>query len=271
MKLVESIKYGISNAYILNTIDLSYGVKDILNFTKQLNCSSESFCDVCFMCSRINRLEHPDIIFVPNEEEFVSTDTIKIDDIRLLQKETILNPVDAKYRIIIINHADRMTEQAQNSILKILEESPPKIIIFLITDNIFGLLSTIRSRCRQLNYVFKKEYNINYLKYIQDLESCSKDFLTFFNKCKEISSDKDKISLLEFIDFNIILLRDALCFSKGLKLISNNIEEYIKRLNFKDIVNKIEKLNDYRYLIKNRSINRDIATIVIMSIMLGYL
>lgn len=271
MNLIESIKYGISNAYILNTIDLSYGVKDVLNFSKQLNCSSESFCDVCFTCSRINRLEHPDIIMVPNEEEFISTDTIKIDDIRLLQKETILNPVDAKYRIMVINHADRMTEQAQNSILKILEESPSKTIIFLITDNVFGLLSTIRSRCRQVNYPFKKEYNINYLKYIKDLESCSNDFFTFFNKCKEISSDKDKISLLDFIDFNIILLRDVLCFSKGIKPISDNIEEYIKKLNFKDIINKIEKLNNYRYLIKNRSINRDIATVVIMSIMLGYL
>ncbi|MCK9440317.1 MAG: hypothetical protein M0Q13_02735 [Methanothrix sp.] len=271
MNLTESIKYGISNSYILNTINLSYGIKEVLNFAKQLNCNEDVFCDSCPTCSMINRSEHPDVIVFPNEAEFLATDTIKIDDIRLLQKEAILKPFNAKYRIIAINYADRMTEQAQNSLLKILEESPKKTIIFLITDNIFGLLTTIRSRCRQINYSFKKDYSINFLKYVQDLESCSNNLSEFFNKCKIISSNKDKSFLLEFVDFNIILLRDALCYSLGSNLISNGIEEYIKKMRFKNIIEKIDMLNHYRNLIKNRNINKDLVVVVIMSIMLDYL
>jgi len=269
MNLLETIKHGISNAYIINTVDLSHGIKEVFNFAKQLNCDSDIFCDNCTICSKINRMEHPDIILVPNEEEFISTNTIKIEEIRLLQKEAILKPVDAKYRIIIINYADRMTEQAQNSLLKILEESPNRTILFLITDNIFSLLTTIRSRCRQINYSFKKEYNINFLKHAKDLESASNDLFSFFNKCKEISS-KDKILLLEFIDFAIILMRDALSYSLGGKLISNDIEDYVKNFKLDNIIEKIDKLNNYRYLVKNRNINKDIAATVIMSIILGY-
>ena len=269
MNLLETIKYGISNAYIINTVDLSHGIKEVFNFVKQLNCDSDIFCDNCSICSKINRMEHPDIILVPNEEEFISTNTIKIDEIRLLQREAILKPFDAKYRIIIINYADRMTEQAQNSLLKILEEPPNRTILFLITDNIFSLLTTIRSRCRQINYSFKKEYNINFLKHAKDLKLASNDLLSFFNKCKEISS-KDKLLLLEFIDFAIILMRDSLSYSLGCNLISNDIEDYIKDFKFDNIIEKIDKLNNYRYLIKNRSINKDIAATVIMSIILGY-
>jgi DNA polymerase III delta prime subunit len=270
MNLLETIKYGISNSYIINTVDLSYGIKEVFNFAKQLNCESDIFCNNCSICSKIDRMEHPDIISIPNEEEFISTNTIKIDDLRLLQKEAMLRPVIAKHRIIIINYADRMTEQAQNSLLKILEESPNRTILFLITDNIFGLLTTIRSRCRQINYSFKKEYNINFLKYAKDLETSSNDLSSFFNKCREISS-KDKISLLEFIDFAIILMRDILSYSLNGKLLSNDIEDYIKNFKVDNIIEKIDKLNNYRYLIKNRSINKDIAATVVMSIVLGYL
>jgi len=271
MNLLESLKYGISNAYIINTVDMSHGIKEVTDFAKHLNCESGSFCNICPTCSRIDRLEHPDVIIVPCSDDFISTDTIKIDDVRLLQKEAIMKPVNAKYRIIAINYADRMTEQAQNSLLKILEESPQRTIFLLITDNIFGLLATIRSRCRQINYVFKKSYNINYLKYVQDLQSCSNDLFSFFNKCKEISSSKDKFSLLDFIDFNIIALRDSIYCSLGGNLISKDIDSYIKKINPADSISRIEKLSNYRYLVKNRNINKDIMVAVIMSIVLGYL
>jgi DNA polymerase III delta prime subunit len=270
MNLLDTIKYGISNSYILNTADLSIGMKDVTDFMKQINCVKDVFCETCFSCSRINRSEHPDFIVLPNEENFNSCGSIKIDDIRLLQKEAILNPVDSKYRVIAINYADRMTEQAQNSLLKILEECPSKTIIFLITDNIFSLLSTIRSRCRQINYSFKKNITTDFIKNMGILKDSSNNIATFFNKCKEISSSKDKSMLLDFIDFAIILMRDILSYSSGGNFISNGIDDIIKTIKISNIPEKIDQLNNYRFLVKERNINKDIVAVVVMATILDY-
>jgi hypothetical protein len=272
MNLLETIKYGLSNSYILNTTDLSIALKDAIDFTKYINCitSNEGFCDICSICSRINKGEHPDLIIIPNNDEFKLNDSIKIDDIRLLKQEAILNPVNSKYRVLVINYADRMTEQAQNSILKILEESPKKTITILITDNIFGLLSTIKSRCRQVNYSFKKNINIDFLKNLKILQDTSINLESFFCKCKEVNCEKDGSGLLDFIDFCIIFLRDTLSNSFNGSLISNGINNVIGNIKIKNIPDKIDKLNHYRFLVKNKSINKDLIITVIMSILMDY-
>lgn len=84
--------------------------------------------------------------------EIPSANNIKISSIRDIKKFISMNYDDLKYRIIIISDAHLMSDEAQNSLLKSLEEPPPGVIIILITNRIQQLRSTIISRCRLINF-----------------------------------------------------------------------------------------------------------------------
>ena len=87
---------------------------------------------------------HPDVIRVTHEKP----NTISVDDVRTqINNDIMIKPYSGKYKIYIIPEADLMTPQAQNAILKTIEEPPAYAIIFLLTENAESLLATIRSRC----------------------------------------------------------------------------------------------------------------------------
>lgn len=71
---------------------------------------------------------------------------ISIQQIRLLKERALFGPLRGRYRIFLIDHIDRANEQAANSLLKILEEPPPHLLLFLTAENAYDLLPTIRSR-----------------------------------------------------------------------------------------------------------------------------
>lgn len=84
--------------------------------------------------------------------EIPSANNIKISSIRDIKKFISMNYDDIKYRIILISDAHLMSDDAQNSLLKSLEEPPAGVIIILITDRIEKLRTTIVSRCRLINF-----------------------------------------------------------------------------------------------------------------------
>ena len=71
---------------------------------------------------------------------------ISIQQIRLLKERALFGPLRGRYRLFLIDHIDRANEQAANSLLKILEEPPPHLLLFLTAENAYDLLPTIRSR-----------------------------------------------------------------------------------------------------------------------------
>lgn len=84
----------------------------------------------------------PDLIFLQPET------SIGIEDIRRLEKEIKLKPYSHTHKVIILNEAHLLTLEAQNALLKTLEEPPDYLLIFLLTPDEDLLLSTIRSRCQ---------------------------------------------------------------------------------------------------------------------------
>ena len=74
--------------------------------------------------------------------------TISVDDIRTqVNNDIVIKPYSSKYKIYIIPEADLMSAQAQNALLKTIEEPPEYAVIMLLTENAEALLPTIRSRC----------------------------------------------------------------------------------------------------------------------------
>jgi len=104
-------------------------------------------CDRCPACHRTGKGFHPDLLVGEPEG---ATNSLKIERIRELVREIDGRPFEATARAILIDDAHCMTEQAQNALLKSLEEPPPTSHVFLITPSPQTLLPTIRSRCQTL-------------------------------------------------------------------------------------------------------------------------
>jgi DNA polymerase-3 subunit delta' len=109
-------------------------------------------CNACRTCDRTARGIHPDLIVVEPETAtgFLARETIKIEHIRDAVREILGLPFEARARVVILDDAHAMTEQAMNALLKALEEPPATSHLILVTASPQALLPTIRSRCQTL-------------------------------------------------------------------------------------------------------------------------
>lgn len=148
----NAVKAGkVSHAYILNG-EKGSGKKLLASlFSMSLQCRDREedgdACGRCQSCKQAVNNNQPDIINVTHEKP----NTISIDDIReQVNQDITIKPYSSRYKIYIIADADMMTVQAQNAILKTVEEPPEYAVIMLLTENAETLLPTIRSRCVML-------------------------------------------------------------------------------------------------------------------------
>ena len=149
--LLDGILQGnISHAYIING-ETGSGRRLLASaLTKALLCENRSTqgdaCGVCKSCKQADSNNHPDVRFVTHEKASIS-----VDDIRTQVNNTVdIKPYQGPYKVYIIPQADLMTPQAQNAILKTIEEPPAYAVFLLLTENAEMLLPTINSRCVML-------------------------------------------------------------------------------------------------------------------------
>ena len=139
----------VSHAYILNG-ERGSGKKMLANlFAMTLSCETgdNEPCGKCHSCKQAESGNHPDIIRVTHEKP----NSISVDDIRTQVNNTVdIKPYQGPYKVYIIPQADMMTPQAQNAILKTIEEPPSYAVFLLLTENAETLLPTINSRCVML-------------------------------------------------------------------------------------------------------------------------
>ena len=81
-------------------------------------------CLYCAHCKKSSRMIHPDIIFI---DRLGDARNILVDQIRALKEDAVIMPNEASVKVYILHHADSMNAQAQNAILKLLEEPPAKL------------------------------------------------------------------------------------------------------------------------------------------------
>lgn len=140
----------ISHAYIING-ERSSGKEFIARiFAMALQCENpeQAPCQECHSCKQALSDNQPDIIYVSHEKP----NTIGVDDIRTqIVNDMTIKPYSSKYKIYIMNEGEKMTVQAQNALLKTLEEPPAYGIIMILTTSTESLLQTILSRCVVLN------------------------------------------------------------------------------------------------------------------------
>ena len=140
----------VSHAYIING-ERSSGKEFIAKvFATALQCEKDGVepCGECHSCKQAGSDNHPDIIFVSHDKP----NTIGVEDIRAqINNDIAIKPYSSPRKVYIMNEGEKMTVQAQNALLKTLEEPPEYAVILILTANVDSLLPTILSRCVVLN------------------------------------------------------------------------------------------------------------------------
>ncbi|MBE5897724.1 MAG: DNA polymerase III subunit delta' [Lachnospiraceae bacterium] len=145
--LQSAIKHNkFSHAYIISGEKDSGKMMLAEAFAQTILCEEggDDACGECQSCHQAIGHNHPDIHYVMHEKP----NSIGIDDIRTqLNNDIVIKPYSSKYKIYIVDEAEKMTEQAQNALLKTIEEPPEYGVIFLLTTSATTFLPTILSRC----------------------------------------------------------------------------------------------------------------------------
>jgi DNA polymerase-3 subunit delta' len=120
-----------------------------LVLAKAMNClkDKDDACEICASCRAIEKGNFPDVMVISPEKNI-----LKIEQMRAMKQTAYLKPMVGRKRVFIIDQAEKMNEEAANSVLKILEEPPVFTHIILVTHNPYIILPTIKSRCQDLSF-----------------------------------------------------------------------------------------------------------------------
>ena len=130
-------------------------------FARKLLCANQEETEDCISCIKWNSGNHPDFYQIEPENK-----TIKIEQIRKMQEKISEKPITSSRKVYLIIDSDTMTKEAQNCLLKTLEEPPEFVTIILITSNESKLLNTIKSRCMKIYFERIEEDKIQ--KYLEN-------------------------------------------------------------------------------------------------------
>ncbi len=131
---------------------VAVGLAELLNCDAVRDTGSSAgapeSCGECAPCRRIARGAHADVLVVAPGD----TGTIRVDAVRGMVEQAAFRPFEGRRRVVIVDDADRLVAEAQNALLKTLEEPPPASVFLLVTHRPHLLLPTVRSRCPELRF-----------------------------------------------------------------------------------------------------------------------
>ena len=237
-------------------------------FAKAILCvGKQKPCDKCEACIKFNGENNPDIQIIDETEE----KSIKTETMKEMVKGVYEKPIASAKKVYIINDSEKMTKEAQNSLLKTLEEPPEYVVIILITENDNLLLNTIKSRCTKVKFspltnteiskILKEKYDfeevsenilevaggsVTHALQIQGKEELFKDIKTTFSNLERLNiidllnkKDKlfkDKDSIYEVLDYiNIIFFnktKENIKFTNCIKIVEETKDRIKKNSNY---------------------------------------
>ncbi len=214
-----------------------------VELAKTLNCISPIMspkmdcCDNCITCNQISKNIYPDVTIITklNDKEH-----LVIDQIRELEREAQFKPLSSTaYKIYIMDQAELLTDDAANSLLKTLEEPPPRVVLILLCHNKDVLPKTIISRCQHFRF---KTLSPSELKNVcvssNELKSANPDLYLPYSEGKPGQ-------IVELINTDFLTNRDKiLSFLNGIK----NISTY-KLSSF--VTQESKKREGYRQFLKH--------------------
>ena len=245
-------------------------------FAKAILCTNNSKqCNECKSCIEFNSSNNPDFEIIEPDGN-----NIKIEQIRELIKKVYEKPIVSNRKVYIINDSNLMTKEAQNSLLKTLEEPPEYVTIILIASNESLFLPTIKSRCtkivfnkltdNELKMILEKKYSKRNTQDVilkiadgsvnKAINLDGKEEL--YKTINNIYSNLDKINIIQLINSKEDIFKDkeqAIEILEYINLIffdkiGSNLE-YIKCIKIlEDTKDRLQKNNNYDMTIDNFNI-----------------
>lgn len=190
-------------------------------------------CTTCKSCIELEGNNHPDFFLLSSEG------TIKIDQIRKLQARIIEKPILSDKKVYIMDNSENMTPEAQNCLLKTLEEPPSYMVLILIASNENQVLKTILSRCMKITFdKIPDEAIANYFKKTQQKEVTKQQLLLYEGRIGKALSLQDKEQVYKQIEEQIETMQTTslLSFWKQAELFSKNKEQIIPILDYMNLL-----------------------------------
>ena len=254
----DSIKNMLKQTIISGQISHSYlmiGIPGIgkkmiaYQYAKALLCLGEDkICDACKSCMEFDTNNHPDFYYIEPDGN-----SIKIEQIRQLQKRIQEKPIISNKKIYIIDNAYLMTKEAQNCLLKTLEEPPEFAIIILIGTNENAFLTTIKSRCMILH--FNPIQNTDIKKYLEqsyEMKDVSENILDIaqgsIGKAIYLKDKQEEYIQLEKLITNLTN-KDLIDIYQSSEILYKSKEEINEMLDYINII--LLKMAKKNYLYTN--------------------
>lgn len=246
---------NISHSYIFSGISGIGKFMFAKEFAKAILCldNEKKPCNNCRACKSFENNNNPDIIIIDEQDE-----SIKTEQIKELVKNVLEKPIQGEKKIYIINNSENMTREAQNSLLKTLEEPPEYVIVILITSNENLLLNTIKSRCIKFQFQNLSDEEIKqYFRMANQVIDYSiikifggsiekalklKDNLDTYKNIKNIFKNIENLSGLQILNLKETIFKD--------KDEIFSILDYINTIFFDKILENIKTANKYQKCIE---------------------
>ena len=232
--LENAVKKGrVVNGYIFSGTKRTQNSNYAKKFAKMILCLNSDCldCNSCKSCLIFDNENHPDYYEINKGID----EAIKIDEIRELQAKIYEKPIISSKKVYVINNADKMTKEAQNCLLKTLEEPPEFVTMILVSNNDNNILVTIKSRCTKMVFTEESKNELT-----EDIGTIYKELEKVFGHVEEYKSIellnkfeplyKNKENIFEILELvNIILFEKTKEDSSYLEYI-DYVEEAKRKL-----------------------------------------
>ena len=251
----DNIKQQLKKSIENNQISHSYlfiGIEGIgkkllaTEFAKAILCLGDNkYCNNCKSCIEFDGNNNPDFLYIEPDGN-----SLKIEQIREMQKKVQEKPIISNKKVYIINDADKMTLEAQNSLLKTLEEPPEFATIILIGTNENAFLATIKSRCMIIH--FNQIADNKMIEYLnsQGIENITKNMLELFQgsigKALELKDKQDEYLKIEKMIENISNY-DLIDVTKNAEILYQTKDEIMEMLDYINIILLRLSKNNVKY------------------------
>ena len=236
----EQLKEHLQNAIAMNKVSHAYLINGERSsgkefaakvFAAALQCEKGGTepCGECHSCIQEKSGNQPDIIFVSHDKP----NTIGVEDIRTqINNDIGIKPYSSPRKIYIMNEGEKMTVQAQNALLKTLEEPPEYAVILILTTNVDALLPTILSRCVVLNMKPVPDHKVK--KYLME----------------ELQIPDYKANICVAIARGNIGKAKMLASSEEFEKVKEeavSLVKYINDMDISEVVKAIKKISEYQF------------------------
>lgn len=253
------IKNKVANAYMFIGQESIGKFLFAKEFAKAILCLNQNKpCNNCKSCLELDNSNNPDLTIIEPDGN-----NVKIEQIRELNRKVVEKPIVSNQKVYIINDGQNITKEAQNALLKTLEEPPEYVTIILITTSESAFLPTIKSRCTKINFnklakeemlkILKSKYNYQNIadmvyktsngsinKSIQIIERQSE-----FENINKVFSNLENINIIDLINSKEEVFKEKEEINNTLDYIITIFFEKVKSNNkYIECINVAEKTKE---------------------------